>query len=379
MRRYSVFAVLLPIAVASGPAVAAPETLSPQWKACAENSSASQRVDACQAVIGNGGLGNEDLASAYRWLGDAYRAQAYEARDDIFAEAELADRARDAYDKSLEANPSDPKTYERRASLREDGDIEGAIADYSKAIELGTTDTTAFSARSQYYEKQGDLAQAIADLSGAIKLSPSGYYYRRRALLNYKHRAYDAALADLALALKKDPSKFDAAKIYQLQGRIYAEMGKPTDAIAAFANSEKVGSASILMRYHRALAYSSAGDVENAVSEFGSVIDEGSKTSGVIEDFVHGNSIAYSDLVGPAYAGRALAFARVERNAEALQDAHRAVELAPENTAVLQVRAAVHEQMGNNKEAIADYQKVLSIAPSNSVSREGLQRLGVAP
>ena len=49
-------------------------------------------------------------------------------------------------------------------------DWAGAIADYSKAIELNPQDANAYNARSTAKEKKGDLAGAVAELKRGMEL-----------------------------------------------------------------------------------------------------------------------------------------------------------------------------------------------------------------
>jgi tetratricopeptide (TPR) repeat protein len=183
-------------------------------------------MQVCEQLVIGGGLNKVDLATAYRWLGDATRAHAYALRNDPPAAKPLHARVREAYDKSIKLNPRDPETYERRATIHERYDTESTIADFSKAIELGTTNTTVYVLRAQSYQSQGKLDLAIADLTGAIKLQPYSDLYSDRAQLHYKTGAYEKALADIDAALEKKPSPSATAKLHELRGLVQNAMGK---------------------------------------------------------------------------------------------------------------------------------------------------------
>ena len=69
--------------------------------------------------------------------------------------------------------------------LRDKGDLDGAITDYSKAIEIFPQLTGAYYGRGSALRDKGDLDGAIADYSKAIEIKPiftDAYYARGRAL-----------------------------------------------------------------------------------------------------------------------------------------------------------------------------------------------------
>src|SRR4051812_46427930 len=71
--------------------------------------------------------------------------------------------------------------YQRGLVRYEKGDVEGAIADYSKAIEMYPKYASAYNSRAAARKTKGDIDGAIADYNKAIELSPEialPYYYR---------------------------------------------------------------------------------------------------------------------------------------------------------------------------------------------------------
>jgi tetratricopeptide (TPR) repeat protein len=83
------------------------------------------------------------------------------------------------------------------------GDIDGAIADYSRAIERDPKSVTAYGNRGAARRQKGDLEGALSDLSKAIELNPklqSSYYARAwvNLFLNHGGAAYDDAIKLLA-------------------------------------------------------------------------------------------------------------------------------------------------------------------------------------
>lgn len=360
----------------------------PDWDGCAPSPDADARMAACERIIASGTLGRTDLATAHRWLGDAYRAHAYQNRnedrsgldlDDLLDELDKPDRVLEAYNKAIELNPDDPETYVRRASHHGPQDVEKTMADYSKAIALKTTDTTPYYERAKFHRERGDLDLAIADMGGVIALRPSGTHYRGRGILHHANGAYVEAIADYNAALALEgASKLDKAQYYHLRGLAYLALGNTDQAFADYTASADLVRANVLLQYSRAVTHSQAGNHETAIAELNSVIETASKTRGTLRDLLADKSITYRDLLAPSYAWRGYALAASGRTAEGLSDVEEALALDPKNTTALATRGLINELLGHNDKAVADFQQVLSIEPGNAASQDALKRLGAA-
>jgi tetratricopeptide (TPR) repeat protein len=114
------------------------------------------------------------------------------------------------------------EAYYRRGIARAfDGEMEGAIADFSEAIRLGAGYVEAYYNRGYlylYHEKKYDLA--MADLNAVIGIDP-GFalaYYDRGNLYMYTGET-DRAIADFGEAIRL---KADYAAAYVNRGVVYA-------------------------------------------------------------------------------------------------------------------------------------------------------------
>jgi tetratricopeptide (TPR) repeat protein len=75
------------------------------------------------------------------------------------------------FSKAIELKPRYANAYNNRGSARHDtGDLKGAIADYTKAIELDPGLATAFYNRGRARKQKGDFQDAIKDLTKAVEL-----------------------------------------------------------------------------------------------------------------------------------------------------------------------------------------------------------------
>ncbi len=78
------------------------------------------------------------------------------------------------YTKALAINPNLAKAYYNRANVRcEQGDFQGAIADYTKALQIKPNYTQAYHNRGHTRYQQGDIEGAITDYTDALKFDPN--------------------------------------------------------------------------------------------------------------------------------------------------------------------------------------------------------------
>src|SRR5438093_2784475 len=111
------------------------------------------------------------------------------------------------FDRAIKLNPKDDAPYYNRAQARRlKKDTPGAIADYTRAIELGSTNPAAYNNRGNARAEKNDRDGAIADYTRAIELKPdyARAYYNRAVTKDAKGDT-DGAKADFKTAEKLDP------------------------------------------------------------------------------------------------------------------------------------------------------------------------------
>ena len=80
------------------------------------------------------------------------------------------------FNKAISINPNISEVYNNRGNARNDkGDLDGAIADFNTAISIDPTLASAYAGRSFAYKAQGDQVKANADLKKAQELDPKTY------------------------------------------------------------------------------------------------------------------------------------------------------------------------------------------------------------
>lgn len=126
-------------------------------------------------------------------------------------------------------DPVSADEFSQRGITRfEKNDLEGAIADFTKAIELnGQQLEFCFFFRGIALYRRGRLDEAIADLSKAITLKQHQRFYGDRGNLLAQRGDLDGAMADLNRAIEIEP-KF--AKAYGDRGIVRLMRGEDTAA-----------------------------------------------------------------------------------------------------------------------------------------------------
>jgi len=125
------------------------------------------------------------------------------------------------------------------ANKQADGDQDGAIADYSHAIELDNKNADTYVSRGGAKESKGDLEGAIADYDQALKLDPKkSTAYSGRASVKTSRNDLDGAIADYSRIIEFDPKNSDA---YINRGTVFYAKASWKQALENFRHAIKVG------------------------------------------------------------------------------------------------------------------------------------------
>ena len=119
--------------------------------------------------------------------------------------------------------------YSQRAIARfQKNDLDGAIADFTKVIELNGKDQAfCYYFRGLAHYRKGESPEAIDDLSKAIALKPDPRFFDDRGNLLAKQGELDRAIVDLNKAIELAPQY---AKAYGDRGLIRLMRGENADA-----------------------------------------------------------------------------------------------------------------------------------------------------
>jgi|GEM_PF-3805091 len=145
------------------------------------------------------------------------------------------------------------------------GDLDGAIADYTKAIELKPDYAEAYNNRGIAWVDKGEYDKAIEDFSRAVELKPDlaqAYYNRGNAWANKGE--YDRAIEDYTKAIELKP---DYAAAYNNRGFARAEMGDLNGAIADYTKAVELNPQDARAYNNRGNAKYYKGDLDGAIED----------------------------------------------------------------------------------------------------------------
>jgi tetratricopeptide (TPR) repeat protein len=125
--------------------------------------------------------------------------------------------------------PKSADEYSQRAIARfQKNDLDGAIADFTKVIEMNGKDQAfCYYFRGLAHYRKGDSHQAIDDLSKAIVLKPDPRFFDDRGNLLAKQGELERAIVDLNKAIEMAPQY---AKAYGDRGLVRLMRGENADA-----------------------------------------------------------------------------------------------------------------------------------------------------
>jgi tetratricopeptide (TPR) repeat protein len=137
----------------------------------------------------------------------------------------------------IEPEPTSAEGYNKRGLAKEPKfDLNGAIADFTKGIELNPNDASGYYTRG-VARLWDDLNGAIADYSKAIEIKPDWpYSYKERGYALSLKSNWDGAIADYTKTVELMPNFLYA---YELRGEAKKAKGDLAGAATDFAKAKE--------------------------------------------------------------------------------------------------------------------------------------------
>jgi tetratricopeptide (TPR) repeat protein len=180
------------------------------------------------------------------------------------------------FNKAIDIDPSAAIAYLYRGIAYAGQDrLNEAIADYTRAIDLDPDDPAAYLYRGSIFAQQGDLKAAVADFTSVIERDPDNalaYYLRgniRAGDLNQPGPDglggdLDAAMADYAEVIRINP---EFAEVYNNRGWLLARRGRYADGLSDIERSLDLYPQSPHVLNSRAFALVGLGRYEEALTD----------------------------------------------------------------------------------------------------------------
>jgi tetratricopeptide (TPR) repeat protein/V8-like Glu-specific endopeptidase len=349
------------------------------------------------------GLGVETGTSIARTVqspvltADDYFLSAYQKNKQGNYQGALAD-----YDRAIALNPNYAEAYYNRGNLQDDklNNPQGALADYNRAIAINPNLADAYYNRGVLkQEKLNNSQGAFADYDRAIALNPNDAkaYNNRGILKTDKLNDHQGAFADYNRAIALNPNYADA---YNNRGNLkYQKLNNPQGALADYDRA-------IALNPNYADAYSNRGllkyqklnDLSGALQDFsytiklnpqfdggyynrGDLLYAAGRKAEALQNFRKVSNIAPTGLYGLTATG---IIAMEERQlTSAITTFNQAMMVNPQFGDAFKYRGLAYRQQGKTTQAIQDWRKAAQFYKDNNSTRDyqvvrgWLKKLGV--
>jgi tetratricopeptide (TPR) repeat protein len=227
-------------------------------------------------------------------------------------------------------------------ALDNEGDYEGAIENFTRAIEKNSDYIDGYLFRGVSKAKINDIEGAIKDFDAAIKISPlntNAYFYRANAMISSGN--YPAALKDFKIASNIDPA-FVAA--YYNSAILKLQLNDYVGAISDFDKTISLNKEIWDSHTNRGNAKLFLDDYEGAIQDYNVALNKNPNPSiynnrgiakfnlkdffGAIDDYDH--AITMNSSYPIAYFNRAKSRTELNENLIAIEDYTKALSLNPE-------------------------------------------------
>lgn len=169
------------------------------------------------------------------------------------------------FTKSIELNPSHAKTYYNRGYSKFNlNDDLGAISDYTIAIDLNPYDAQSYFNRGYSKANLNDFYGAISDYSRFLEFDPDYSAYLNRGVAKFNLNDFNGAIADYAKSIELNPSH---APTYYNRGLAKISLGEFYDAIFDFNKAIELNPNHAQAYLNRGIAKVNFGDLNGACKD----------------------------------------------------------------------------------------------------------------
>ncbi len=241
-------------------------------------------------------------------------------------------------------NPS-AKTYiETGNTLKEQGKLDQAIANYQQALKIEPNNALAYNQMGEIYVQQGKLDAAIAACQNAIKIKPNlAAAYKNLGNALQAGGKIEEAIRAYSKAVEIDPQ---FAEAYANLGSMLGMQGQMEKAIAYFQKALEI-------KPNIAAVHWNLGNALNKVK----------RVSEAIACWRRAAEYNPQQFSAEAINDRGSMCAQAGKFAEAMDNYQRAIQIKPEFALAYLNLGTVQQKQGKIDDAIAQFNKVLELKP----------------
>lgn len=241
-----------------------------------------------------------------------------------------------AQDNNLQA------VLERAAEKQNAGDYDGAIFNYTLALEIDSKDSRTYFSRGAAKAAKGDIDGAIEDFSESVTYNPKerdAYY--NRGLAKASKMDFGGAMADFTSTIELAPDDADA---YYNRAMARSLKGDLDGAISDYSRVIKINP-------HDAQAHQSRGNARYGKADL----------DGAIKDY--DKAIELDGANGETYSIRGLAWISKGDFDKAIADCTKGIALNPKLATAYNNRGLAKNGKGDYAAAIADFSQAVEVDP----------------
>ena len=174
------------------------------------------------------------------------------------------------------------------------GEMQSAIDDYTKAVELNPEYSEAYYHRgSHYYSYLKDNRKALRDFNRAIKLDDSEpEYFSSRGICYYDMNNLALAMKDFNRVIELDPTPSLLYTAFAFRGNVYEKRGEDRKALQDYTQAIEINPKAVNIYFRKGVLNRRLKNYEESVEDFDNVIKLDAKHS----DAYHERGIAYAFL-----------------------------------------------------------------------------------
>jgi tetratricopeptide (TPR) repeat protein len=295
------------------------------------------------------------------------------------AKAQLHDNqgAIEDYTIAIELNPRLIIAYNNRGNLLQHlGNLDGALADFHIVLEINSQSPIAYNNRAIVYTQIGQFSAAIADYTKAIKLQPGfASVYNNLGNAYCQMNNYSAAMSEYTQAITFDP---EFAVAYSNRANIYRIQGDFTRALIDYDRAIGLDANLIIAYYNRGICHRQIGNHQVAIDDYtqtlaldpqyfhayyhrGNARQYLGDHHGAIADYTQ--TIHFDPNHLYAHYNRAITRSELNDTHGTMEDLERVIELYPTFALAYYQRGWLLSTNDEHQYAITEYQRAIKLNP----------------
>nr|WP_267579503.1 tetratricopeptide repeat protein [Borreliella afzelii] len=263
------------------------------------------------------------------------------------------------------------------------GDLENpktrqqAIKDLNEFLITNPNDAYASKTLAQAYENDGDLLKAESVYDKITKLTNAKEDYYKLGIIRFKLKKYEHSIEAFDQTIRLDPKH---KKAHNNKGIALILLNKNKQAIESFEKAIQIDKNYDIAYYQKGIAEEKTGDMQQAFVSFKNAYDLNKKLNYALKAGIVSNNLGnfkkseeylrfFNDNVKKPneIAIYNLSIAKFENNKleESLEIINKAINLNPEKSEYLYLKASINLKNGNYQNAIPLYNLVIEKNPEN--------------